>query len=333
MIMDRIYIIAEMACSHEGELERALKIIDGAAKASADAVQLQIWSLSHMMAPQRKEYELLKKIELSRDNWTELVKYTRKKYPEMQVYVCVYEHSSIDFIDSMGVDGYKLNSSDLSNPLVLEKVAATHKPINLSIGASTVDEIQAAIERIQAVSKSRITLMYGHQNFPTSIKDIHLNYMVKLMELFELPIGYQDHCDASSEAAFWIPALSAGMGVSVLEKHITHDRSLKGVDYESALNPCEFKRFVSMVRELESAKGISIPKPLSPDELKYRQFQKKSIVAAHNLKTGTPLKETDINYLRAEELGIPPDQADKIIGRMIKRDIDVHQVIREDDLS
>lgn len=330
---NEIYIIAEMACSHDGESALARKIIDGAGQAGANAIQLQIWSLVHMMTPYRHEYEMLKKIELSRDEWKEIVNYSRNHYPGMDIFSFIYEHNSIDFTESLGIDGYKLSSSDLSNPFMLDRVAATGKKINLSIGASTLTEIQTAIEQIRKVSQSNITLMYGYQNFPTSTKDIHLNYMVKLKELFELPIGYQDHCDAETEAAFWIPALSVGIGVSILEKHITHDRSFKGLDHESALNPGEFERFVSMVRELEFAKGISIPKPFSSDESKYRKFQKKSIVAAHNLKAGTQLQETDINFLRADELGFAPDKADKIIGKTIKRDISAYRIIREDDLS
>ena len=115
-----------------------------------------------MMSPQRKEYELLKKIEFNQDQWREIVSYSKKNYPELKIYVCVYEHSTIDFIDTLNIDGYKLNSSDLSNPLVLDRVAKKNKPINLSVGASTISEIENAINRIRAISNSIITLMYGH---------------------------------------------------------------------------------------------------------------------------------------------------------------------------
>jgi N,N'-diacetyllegionaminate synthase len=328
-----IFVIAEMACSHEGDAMLARKIIDGAAAAEADAVQLQVWSLVHMMAPQRKEFELLKRIEIPRDEWAELVQYTRAKYPKMQVYVCVYEHSSIDFIESLGVDGYKLNSSDLSNPRVLEKVAATGKPINLSIGASTLGEIQAAVERIQTGSASKITLMYGHQSFPTRPENVNLSYMTKLRELFELPMGYQDHCDAETEAGFWLPAASVGMGIDVLEKHITHDRSYRGIDHESALNPDEFVRFVEMVRILDRAKGCATPRPFSEDEKKYREFQKKSIVAARDLSAGKVLTHDDLTFMRAERLGFAPDKLETIIGKVVMREITAFQPLSEGDVT
>ncbi len=331
----KTFTIAEMACSHEGEVALAERIIDAAGAADADAVQLQIWGVEHMMAPQRKEYELLQRIELTQDQWAHLVRYSRERYTDMQVYVCVYEHASIGFIDALEIDGYKLNSSDLSNPLVLQKVAATGKPINLSVGASSIAEIQSALERIRAVAgpEAATTLMYGHQSFPTRPENVHMAYMEKLQSLFELPVGYQDHCDADSEAAFWLPAASVGMGVTVLEKHLTHDRSLKGIDHESALNPDEFQRFVAMVRTLDAAKGDPRPRPFTPEEVKYREFQKKSIVASRDIVMGTVLTEDDIVFMRAEELGISPDRYETVIGRTTTQAIEAYRPLLEKDLS
>jgi N,N'-diacetyllegionaminate synthase len=330
LVQLKTFVIAEMACSHEGDVGLAKKIIDASAVAKADAVQLQIWSLQYMMSPQRKEYGLLQKIEFTQQQWRELVTYSRNKYPNMQVYVCVYEHSTIEFIDSLGIDGYKLNSSDLSNPLVLDKVAATGRHINLSVGASTIAEIHSAVKRISSISEAPITLMYGHQSFPTHPENVNMAYMQKLAHLFDLPIGYQDHCDADDDSAFWLPAASMGMGVSVLEKHITHDRSLKGIDHESALNPDEFIKFVKMVRTIDQAKGINTPREFSADEIKYREFQKKSVVVAKDMKVGSILKESDLSFMRAERLGIPPNKIDTVLGRELKNDISAYQPLTKD---
>lgn len=332
MRVNSTFIVSEMACSHEGDVQLAKKIIDAAAVAKSDAVQLQIWSLAYMMTPQRKEYELLQRIEFSKAEWTDLVKYTRKAYSEMQVYVCVYEHSTIEFIDSLGIDGYKLNSSDLSNPLVLEKVAKTGKPINLSIGASSISEIQSAVEKIKSISNSKITLMYGHQSFPTKPENVHMSYMENLANLFELPIGYQDHCDADDASAFWLPAASMGMGVAVLEKHITHNRSMKGIDHESALNPDEFVKFVEMVRCIDSAKGISTPRLFTEEEVKYREFQKKSIVASKDLNKGCIIATSDLTFMRAETLGVAPNKIDAIVGKKMLKDISAFDVVLEGDV-
>ncbi len=330
--MGSVFIVAEMACSHEGDLELGKIIIDASAIAQADAIQLQIWSLQYMMSPQRKEYNLLKEIEFSKKEWRELVRYSRERHPNLQIYVCVYEHSTIDFIESLGVDGYKINSSDLSNPLVLDKISSTGKPVNLSVGASTIAEIQSAVHRIKSSSKASITLMYGHQSFPTRPENVNMLYMKKLSKLFELPIGYQDHCDADNESAFWLPAASMGLGASILEKHITHDRSLKGIDYESALNPDEFIRFVEMVHTIDASKGKSKPRGFSKDEKKYREFQKKSIVAIHDIKAGSIIAINDLAFMRAEVLGISPDKSDQIIGSVLLKDVSAYKPILKENL-
>lgn len=330
---DHAYLIAEMACSHEGDPVLARKIIDGAGQAGADAIQFQIWLLKDIMVPHHPDYEQGKRIELSRQQWTDLAAYVRDRYPEMQIIACVYERGSVDFCESINVDAYKVHSADLSNPYLVKYVAGTGKRIDLSAGASTLNEIQTAIEWIRSTSGSDIWLMYGYQNFPTRTDEVHLRYMMKLKHLFELPIGYQDHSDADTEAAFWLPAAALGMGVDILEKHITHDRSFKGIDHEAALNPDEFARFVLMVRTIEGAMGISMPKPFSAEELKYRKYAKKSIVASRDLPAGTRVTEDDLRFMRADDLGLPPDEAHRMVGRVTKRDIAAYHMIREDDVA
>jgi len=327
------YIIAEMACSHEGDPQLARKIIDGAGSAGADAVQFQIWSLPDMVVPHHPDYAKLAKIELSREAWTRLAEYVRKSHPQMHIIACVYETASVDFGERLGVEAYKLHSSDLSNPQMLKHVAATGKRIDLSVGASTPEEIHAAIECIRGTSNSEIWLMYGYQNFPTRVEDVHLRYMLSLGRFFGLPIGYQDHTDANDDGAYTIPAGAVGMGVPILEKHITHDRSFKGVDHEAALNPGEFARFVRMVRQIEAAAGAVTPRPFSADQQKYRKYSKKSIVAARDLPAGTEITEKDLRFMRAEDLGLPPDQVARLAGRHTRRAIAALHLIREDDLA
>jgi len=328
-----IYIIAEMACSHEGDPELAKKIIDGAGQAGADAIQFQIYSRAERAVPEHPDYDLLGKLELSPAQWTELAQFTRDRYPGMQIIACVYEPGSVDFAESINVDAFKLHSADLSNPRLIKHVAGTEKRIDLSVGASTLDEITKAISWIRSRSDAPIWLMYGMQNFPTPTDAVNLNYMMKLKELFELPIGYQDHSDADTRAAFWLPAAAVGMGVDVLEKHITHDRTRRGVDHQAALNPDEFARFVFMVRQIEGARGDSIPRPFSDEELKYRKYAKKSIVAARDLPSGKRIEESHLKFMFAEHPGLPPDQAYRLIGKTTNRDIAAFDLLSEDDLT
>ncbi len=327
------FVIAEMACSHEGDGRLARTIIDGAGQAGADAIQYQMWKLAEHVVPHHPAYPRLQAIELSADTWRELAAYARERYPAMEIIACVYERSSVDLGEDIGVAAYKLHSADLSNPYLVNYVAATGKRIDLSVGASTLDEIQAAVECIRQSSSAPIWLMVGYQNFPTRTDDVHLRFIKKLGELFDLPIGYQDHTDADDEAAFWLPAAAMGMGITVLEKHITHDRSLKGIDHEAALNPDEFARFVRMVRVLDGAKGQATPRPFSADEQKYRRNAKKSLVAARPLTAGKRLAADDLYPMIAEAPGVPPDQVERLLGRTITRDIPAYHLVREEELS
>jgi N,N'-diacetyllegionaminate synthase len=328
------YIIAEMACSHEGDPELAVKIIDGAGRAGADAIQFQIWSLPDMVVPHHKDYALLSKIELSQEQWQNLAVYVREKYPSMDIIACVYEAKSVDFALAMGTDAFKIHSADLSNPHFINHVASTGKRIDLSVGASTLNEIQFAIEWIKNINKQiLIWLMYGYQTFPTPTEAIHLNFIKKIKNLFELPVGYQDHSDGDSESGFFLPAAAVGMGVDCLEKHITHDRGFKGIDHQAALNPDEFKRFVAMVRALEAAKGVSVPRPFLDQELSYRKYSKKSIVVSRDIKKGTIIRESDLLYMRADKLGLPPDQAYRLLGKKTKNTIPHYHLIKEDDVK
>jgi sialic acid synthase SpsE len=327
------FIIAEMACSHEGDPQLARTIIDGAGRAGAGAIQFQIWRLKEILVARHPDYQKCARLEISQPDWSELAGYVRQRYPNMQIIACVQDGPSIDFCETIAVDAYKLHSSDLSNPPIVKRVAKTGRRIDLSVGASTIDEIQKALEWIRSESDSQVWLMYGYQRFPTPTDAIHLNYMRTLRELFRLPIGYQDHSAGGSDAGFWLPAAAIGLGVDIVEKHITHDRAKKGIDHEAALNPDEFARFVAMVREIDAAKGTAVPRPFSNEEQEYRKYCKKSLVAACPVPAGTQLTEEHLAALRAEQLGLPPDQSGRLLGRTARHDLAAHQVVREENVA
>ena len=332
-VENRAYVIAEMACSHDGDADNARTIIDGAGHAGADAIQFQIWKLEDIMVRHHPAFPDVKKLELPQSAWSDLAAYVRSRWPGLSIIACVYDEESVNFAESIGVDAYKLHAADLSNPQLVTYVADTERRIDLSVGASTIAEIEAALEWIAARSSANTWLMYGYQIFPTPIDAINLHYMMKLKQLFELPIGYQDHTDAVDPGAYWIPATAIGMGADIMEKHITHDRSEKGADHESALNPDEFIRFVKMVRDIDAARGSSVPRPFTEEERRYRVYAKKSLVAGRQLRAGSRLSADDLVALRAPDLGLPPARLDELIGRPLRRDIGFQQLVGPDDLE
>lgn len=328
------HIIAEMACSHEGDVSLGKVIIDGAGHSGADSIQFQVWQVAKMVVPDHNDRELLESIELTPKEWTSLAEHVRSNFPNMEIIGCVYDMPSVDLTEKIGVDAYKVHTADLGNRAFVKRVASTNKRIDLSVGASTIEEIEAAIGWIQDTSDSQIWLMYGHQNFPTLPIDVHLDYMMRLQSHFGLPLGYQDHTDAEDAGTFWLPAFALGLGVTILEKHITHDRSLKGVDYQAALNPDEFAEFVRMARMVEEGRGDQrFPRPFSESEEKYRIYSKKSIVAARNLTAGEVVQEKDLLFMRANELGYPPNKIDDLLGKQLTKNIEHYSFVTPEEVE
>ena len=331
--VNKIFIIAEMACSHDGSVKYAKRIIDGAGNANSDAIQLQIWTAKYMMTPDRKEYKLLESIELDLKTWQKIIDYSKNKFPKMKVYVCVYENQSLnEIIRLKKVDGFKINSSDLSNDDLLIKIGKTNKPINLSIGASTVIEIKNAISIIKKYSRSKISLMYGFQSFPTKSSELNLNIIKLLINKFNLSLGYQGHSEGESDEGYLLPALAIGLGVKIIEKHITHDREKKGIDYESALDAKDFKKFTKAIRNIETSIGDGKFKKFIKSEINYRKFQKKTIVAKHNIKKGKKIDKDDLIFLRAKKLVFQPNEISKVINKTTSRNLKKYTVIEQKDL-
>ncbi|WP_415714116.1 N-acetylneuraminate synthase family protein [Maridesulfovibrio sp.] len=314
-----VYVIAEMACAHHGSLEKALKLVDVAVEAEVDAVQLQFFSRDHLMSVEHPAYDLLGKLSFSEDEWRKIYDHARKY--SMDVFVCTYDTPSAEFAIRLGVEGIKLNSSDLSNHDLLETVARSGIPFTIGTGASTVEEISEALARIKDYQKNAI-LMHGMQAFPTEIADANINKIKIFQSCFNLPVGYQDHTSGDDAFAGVIDLLAIGAGACVVEKHYTLDRSLKETDYQAALNPQELNAYVKRIRTASTAMGETSIQPLSEAERNYRKFQKKQIVARKNLTAGSIISKEDLSFLRTGKLnGYSPDKANELLGKKIIQNI------------
>lgn len=316
---NRIYIIAEMACAHDGDVEKAKRLVDAAVQGKADAVQLQFFSVKDGATPEVEGYDLGVQIEFTAGQWQEIYDHSRQF--DIDIFACTFDVPSAELAVRMGVDGIKINSSDLSHPDLLKVVAQSGIPFTLGTGASTVQEVAQAVETLLQHGGHQIIIMHGMQNFPTDIQDAHINKIKMLQSLFHFPVGYHDHTGADIPFSRTIDLLAIGAGACVIEKHITLDRSEKGLDYQSALEPQELKEFVEMIRMAGSAMGSNRILPLSEKENQYRQFQKKSIVAIRDIEAGESLKREDIAFMRAPKIGISPTEMNRIIGKTLLRSV------------
>ncbi|MEQ1861194.1 MAG: N-acetylneuraminate synthase family protein [Chthoniobacteraceae bacterium] len=326
------FILVEMSCSHEGDAARAKTMIDAAAHAGADGIQLQIFSRAEQMPPQHELFGLLGKLEFSHNTWRDIVAHARAS--GLAVFVFTYDLPSLRFAAELGVDGFKLSSADLSNPELLAAAARTGLPITVGTGASTIDEIQSALATLREAGATKLVLMHGVQNFPTEIADANIARIGVLRRVFGLPVGYQDHTAAALPIARVIDLVALGLGACIIEKHITIDRAEKGTDHQAALEPAEWIEFVKTMRAGIAALGDGGLPRLTESDLRYRQFQKRSIVAARDLPAGAKLQREDVKFLRLDKTkGVSPDHFAAMQGRITRRAITAFEPIREADLA
>ena len=338
--LGRVFIIAEVAHSHEGDPEKMKRIIKGAGESGADAIKFQKVVADELVVKDDPRHANFKKMEFTETQWKEFFDYARSF--GLIVLGEPFDEASTDFFETLGVSGYKIHSTDVSNPSMLEKIAKKAKPIMLGTGGTTLDEIDNAIKIINKYN-NQIILVHGYQNFPTKIDDSHLAMLRFYKDRFCLMVGYHDHVDADSTIAdscnesvilpisLILPVMAVGMGAVLIDKHITFDRSKKGIDHESSLNPDEFKKMVSLIRECEKAIG-SVRKEMSADEINYRKRFKKNIVVKKGIIKGHIFKINDLVFKRSEP-GLSPMDSDKIIDKKTKKDMKKDYVIKLEDVD
>lgn len=328
----RPYIIAEMACAHNGKFEEAIALANAAAEAKADAVQLQFFIPESTVTPHHEVFSILKKIAFSKEEWKKIFDYSKKL--GLDVWVCTYDLPSVAWAKEFGADGIKLNSADLSNPEVIEAVAKTGIPFTLGTGASSLDEINEGLRIAESVGAENIILMHGVQNFPTAVENLCIARIRLLKKVFPyLSVGYADHTAGDDEFSQLSDLIAIGLEANLIEKHITLSRQEKGIDYQAALEPLEFSNFVKRIHKAYKAFGDDLIHPFSESDLRYRKFQKKSIVANADLKCGQEIHPSDLIFLRNSEPGISPKEMGILIGKKVIRDISKFQNINLSDVT
>ena len=317
------FVIAEVAASHEGSLEQAKRLLEVSREVGADAIKFQIFNADELVVSSHPKYHSFKQIEFSLEQWLELLDYARKL--EIIFLADVFDIPSLELMARTEVGGYKIHLTNLANPFMLAAVAKRKKPVFLAVGGALPEEIGRAIEIIKAEGNEDIILMHGYQGYPTSLEEINLRRITTLWESFSLPVGFLDHVDGSSEMSHIAPLVSLAVGACVIEKHITLDRSLKGRDYFSSLEPPQFRLLVGYIREIEKTFGRRDFR-LSSGELKYRQEVMKNIVAAIPIPRGTE-KSPPILAFKRSSPGLPPAEAPNLLGRTTRVDIEKDEVI------
>ncbi|MDA9106954.1 N-acetylneuraminate synthase [Flavobacteriaceae bacterium] len=340
--MNKTLIIAEAGVNHNGDIDLAKKLIDSAVLAGVDFVKFQTFKANKIVSPNAKkadyqlknagkedesQFKMLKKLELSDTDHQVLISYCQKK--NIKFFSTAFDVDGISYLSSLGFDLFKIPSGELTNYPYLKAVAQTKKPVILSTGMANLDEIRVAIDVLitNGTKKEQLTVLHCNSEYPTPMPDVNLKAMLTIKKAFDVSIGYSDHT-----LGIEVPIAAVALGATVIEKHFTLDRNLKGPDHKASLEPKELKDMVDAIRNIEKAiSGNGLKEP-SPSEKKNIHIARKSIHLSKDLSLGSVITELDIIPLRPGD-GISTMNWDEVIGKTVIRDLKKFDKIIWTDLS
>lgn len=324
--MKHTIIIAEAGVNHNGNMDIAKRLIDAAADAGVDYVKFQTFKTENLVsfnAPtaeyqkaatqETSQYAMLKRLELNEQQHIELIKYCNRK--GVKFLSTAFDMDSIDLLESLNLDLWKIPSGEITNYPYLARIAATGKPIIMSTGMCDTSDINNALDALieNGVTKESITLLHCNTQYPTPYEDVNLLAMNTIRSDYGLATGYSDHTQGIE-----IPVAAVALGACVIEKHFTLDRNMEGPDHKASLEPAELKKMVEAIRIVEQALG-SASKTVSPSEAQNKSIARKSIVAKRNIHKGETLTEDNITVKRPGN-GISPMKWREVIGTPATRD-------------
>lgn len=324
---DETYVIAEIGSNFDGSKERAKKLIDLAADCGADAAKFQAFTADKILSQQgfddlkmgfqaewdKPVYEVYQESELPRDWIDDLAAHCENQGID---FLCTpYDREAVDLMESV-VPAYKIGSGDITWLDYLEYVAEKDKPIILATGASTMADIERAVDTIRSTGNNDLILLQCVTNYPSEFENANIRAMSTLQQAFQTPVGYSDHTPGVT-----VPIGAVSRGGCVIEKHFTDDKSRDGPDHPHSLNPDEFDRLVTEIRQLEKALG-SPRKQIYEEEETPVVLQQRSLRAATDIKAGETLTRENLTALRpAPEEALKPRYKDVVVGRTVTESI------------
>lgn len=332
------FIIAEAGVNHNGQIESAIKLIDAAVEAGADAVKFQTFKTDKLVtktaekAKYQKEltgdsesqYDMLKKLELKESDYELLSNYSKEK--GILFLSTPFEQESVDLLDRINVPLFKIPSGEITNFPLLRYISKKGKPIILSTGMSKLIEIKDAVDYIKGQGLDEIILLHCISSYPAKIEDLNLLAIKTIKDAFGLPTGFSDH-----SPGIYAPIAAVSLGACVIEKHFTLDKDLPGPDHKASLDTEELIEMVHSIRVIEAALGTGEKIPTRTEE-DIKKIARKSIVASRNLEIGTVLSK-ELVSIKRPGTGIPPTKIDEIIGKTVKRRLDKDDIIKMEDLE
>ncbi len=333
------FIIAEAGVNHNGRLDLAKQLIDVAACAGVDAVKFQTFKTGHVIidgiekasyqkqttSPAESQTAMLKNLEMDKAFHLELVAHCKAR--SILFLSTCSDEESLTLLMALNLPALKIASMDTANPMFLEHVGRTGKPVILSTGMSSQDEIEQACQTLRKNGCKELALLKCTSNYPTSIVDVHLKAMFTLKEQFDVVVGFSDHTEGLGASPY-----AVAMGASIVEKHFTVDKTLPGPDHQASLSPEELTAWVKEVRKVEQMLGSPVLQPTKGEE-ETRKALRRSLVAKGHLRTGDVITRANIAAKRTGGKGMPSGEFYNVLGLKLTRDLSADQPINRSDLG
>lgn len=331
--MSKVYIIAEAGVNHNGSLDIAKKLVDEAKKSGADCIKFQTFIAENIISKNAKQakyqtknigkeqsqLEMIKKLELSFEDFKQLNNYCIEK--NIDFLSTAFDLESIDFLESLGMNTWKIPSGEITNLPYLIKIAKLKKKVILSTGMSTMQEIEDAVNIFKEYGTNDITILHCTTQYPTLFEDVNLNAMLSIKEKFGYDVGYSDHTKGIE-----VPIAAVALGATVIEKHFTLDNNMIGPDHKASLQADELKKMVESIRNIELSLGDG-RKVVANSEKENMSIARKSIVAKKSIRKGQLLSEENITVKRPGD-GISPMKWFDILGTAAIRDFEEDELIQ-----
>lgn len=335
-----VFIIAEAGVNHNQQLDLALKLIDVAKDCGADAVKFQTFKAEEVvtdvggmasyqkknMGKKTSQKEMLKGLELPDEFYGPLT----KRCKERNILFMSTPHGgikSVDFLESLGIEVYKIGSGDLTNYILLKRVAKTRKPIILASGMASMREVKDAVRFIQSQGNNKIAVLHCTTNYPCPPEEVNLSAMKTMMDELAVPVGYSDHTQGIQVAT-----MAATLGMAIYECHFTLDKTLPGPDHIASAEPDELQERIEAIRRVPVILGKSRKVPNKSEIESMLTVVRRSIVAVKDLEVGHLIVEDDLEAKRPGN-GVSPTQYKKFLGKKLRVSLKKDQCITFQDIE
>lgn len=341
MKRNKVLIIAEAGVNHNGDLNKAFDLIDIAANSGADFVKFQTYVSKNLVTEQAKkadyqidnlskddsQYKMLKKLEIPKKWYPELLKRCEEK--KIKFLSTAFDLESIDFLNSIGLSHFKIPSGEITHRFYLEKIAKLNKPVFLSTGLSTYDEVEEAVNVLfnGGLEPKHLTILHCTTAYPTPYDEVNLSAIVTLKKKLGLKVGYSDHTQGTI-----VSVGAVAIGAEVIEKHFTLDKTLPGPDHKCSLDPSELIRLVKEIKIISEAFSMDGKKKPTETELKNKIHVRKSLFYSRDISEGEIISEKDLIALRPA-VGISPMKSNIFIGKKLIKKVFNFQLVKFTDVK